>query len=244
MNQKIPQHVAIVMDGNGRWAENRGLERVDGHRAGVNSVKEVIRCCLHHRISTLSLFAFSSENWSRPEMEVDCLMQLFVDALHQEVNELHRHGIRVVFTGDRTQLSQLLQASMLSAENLTRSNQQLILNIVINYGGKWDIVQAAQQLAKRVGEGKLAWEDITENTFAEVLNTKDLPDPDLLIRTSGEQRISNFFLWQLSFTELYFSEVYWPDFTTEEFKKALDWFNHRERRFGLTSQQLTEKPHV
>ncbi|WP_419420237.1 isoprenyl transferase [Legionella sp. D16C41] len=244
MKKRLPKHVAIVMDGNGRWAEARGLLRFEGHRAGVETVKTIIRCCLEHSIPVLSLFAFSSENWARPEKEVEFLMSLFLKALHHEVNELHERNIRVRFTGSRDTLSALLQEQMQQAEELTIKNKSLILNIVINYGGRWDIVNATKLIAKEVLNGHLAIDDIDETIFTNYLNMNDLPEPDLFIRTSGEHRISNFFLWQLAYTELYFTQTYWPDFTAEEFEKALVSFGQRERRYGKTSQQLTEIIHV
>jgi undecaprenyl diphosphate synthase len=221
------------MDGNGRWAENRGLERVEGHSAGVDTVKTVIKCCLQKKIAVLSLFAFSSENWARPAMEVDFLMQLFVQALKREIQELHEQGVSVRFTGDRSQLSAVLCAQMQEAESLTRNNHKLILNFALNYGGKWDIVQAAKALAIQVADGVTSIDTIDESVFSSLLNTHTLPDPDLFIRTSGEQRISNFFLWQLAYTELYFTDVFWPDFNADEFEKALSNFCMRQRRFGL-----------
>ena len=212
MEQKIPQHVAIIMDGNGRWAESRGLARIEGHKAGVESVKKMIRCCMTKRIPCLSLFAFSSENWSRPSEEVNFLMELFLESLRKELAELNQHGIRMRFTGDRSLLSPLLQQQMREAELLTANNEQLILNVVVNYGGKWDLVNAAKKITKAVLNGELAIDDINETNFAHYLDTDGLPEPDLFIRTSGELRISNFFLWQLAYTELYFSEVHWSDF--------------------------------
>ncbi len=232
------------MDGNGRWAQRRGLLRVEGHRAGVLAVKTVIRCCLEAKIPMLSLFAFSSENWSRPETEVEFLMQLFVQALEQEIAELHQHGIRLRFIGNTAVLSPILYQQMQAAEALTANNQRLLLNIVVNYGGKWDLVQAAKKLIQQVSEGTLAMDAINEHSLTAALSTASLPDPDLFIRTSGEQRISNFFLWQLAYTELYFPEVLWPDFTAEEFQKALTNFKSRERRYGKTSLQLSEVTHV
>ncbi len=234
MNQKLPQHVAIVMDGNGRWAENRGLSRIQGHSAGADSVKAIVQCCLQKHIPVLSLFAFSSENWARPAMEVDGLMQLFIQALARELAELHEHGVCLRFTGDRRQLSSALSAEMTVAEKFTSKNSQLVLNVAMNYGGKWDILQAATALARQVSEGLLSPDKIDEAVFSTLLSTHGLPDPDLFIRTSGEQRISNFFLWQLAYTELYFSETLWPDFTASEFEKALDCFMTRQRRYGLT----------
>lgn len=242
LNDSLPQHIAIVMDGNGRWAQNRDLLRVEGHRAGVEAVKIVIRCCLQKRIPILSLFAFSSENWARPKPEVEFLMQLFVEALKKEIDELHQHGISLRFSGDRSALSPSLCEQMQAAEKLTKYNKELILHIVINYGGKWDLVQATKNLLKKICAGTLTVDAINESLLAEHLSTAPLPDPDLFIRTSGEQRISNFFLWQIAYTELYFSEVLWPDFNEEEFNKALTCFSQRERRFGKTSQQFAGSP--
>nr|WP_028388318.1 isoprenyl transferase [Legionella fairfieldensis] len=244
MDEILPQHIAIVMDGNGRWAQSRGLLRVEGHRAGINPVKTVIRCCLECQIPVLSLFAFSSENWSRPEKEVEFLMQLFIEALGKEVQELHQHGVRLRFTGNRITLPQQLCEQMQRAETLTASNNSLILNVVVNYGGKWDLVQATRTLIKQVCSGELALDAVDEAVLSQALSTYGLPDPDLFIRTSGEQRISNFFLWQLAYTELYFSEVPWPDFNATEFHKALANYSRRERRYGKTSQQLSEIPDV
>lgn len=244
MNEILPQHIAIVMDGNGRWAQSRGLLRVEGHRAGVDAVKTVIRCCLQKQIPILSLFAFSSENWSRPENEVEFLMQLFIEALGLEVEELHQHGVRLRFTGDRSALSANLRHEMQTAEQLTENNVRLTLNIVVNYGGKWDLVQAVKKTVKQVCAEEINLNDVNEEFFAQQLSTYGLPDPDLFIRTSGEQRISNFFLWQLAYTELYFTEIHWPDFDAKEFDLALSSFSNRERRFGKTSQQLNETAHV
>ncbi|STY30439.1 UDP pyrophosphate synthetase [Legionella wadsworthii] len=232
MKQKIPQHVAIIMDGNGRWAESRGLPRIEGHKAGVESVKAMIRCCMTKKIPCLSLFAFSSENWSRPAEEVNFLMELFLDSLQKELPELNQHGIRMRFTGDRSLLSPMLQKQMREAELLTQNNDQLILNVVVNYGGKWDVVNATKKIARLVLDGELSIDEINETNFALCLDTAGLPDPDLFIRTSGELRISNFFLWQLAYTELYFSEVHWPDFGEPEFELALASFHKRKRRFG------------
>ncbi len=235
--EKLPQHVAIVMDGNGRWAENRGLPRIEGHRAGVKAVKGVVQSCIEKGIPCLSLFAFSSENWSRPAEEVEFLMQLFLDSLKQELNELHASGIRLCFTGDRSLLSESLQQQMHEAETRTFKNQKLILNIVINYGGKWDILNAVKKAVKAVQSGELDINKLDEERFSSYLNTSQLPDPDLFIRTSGELRISNFFLWQLAYTELYFTDIHWPDFSAAAFEKALDSFSQRKRRYGHISQK-------
>lgn len=238
MNQKIPQHVAIVMDGNGRWAESRGLPRFEGHRAGVEIIKAVVQSCLEKNISVLSLFAFSCENWARPSDEVEFLMQLFIIVLESETAHLNEHGICLRFIGDRSRLSAELCEKMVAAEALTSKNKALFLNIAINYSGKWDIVQAAQTVARGVLDGSITSSDVNEALFESCLSTHGLPDPDLFIRTSGEQRVSDFFLWQLAFTELYFTEVKWPEFTVEEFERAIQIYSGRERRYGLTSKQL------
>lgn len=238
MEDKIPQHVAIVMDGNGRWAESRNLPRIEGHKAGVESVKKMIRTCMTKKINCLSLFAFSSENWSRPVEEVSFLMELFMESLRKEVAELHEHGIRMRFTGDRSVLSPGLQQQMQEAESVTVNNKQLILNIVVNYGGKWDLVTAAKKITRAVSAGQLALDEINEACFAKYLDTDGLPDPDLFIRTSGELRISNFFLWQLAYTELYFTEVHWPDFGEAGLELALESFGKRKRRFGHVLKSL------
>lgn len=232
MDYKLPKHIAIVMDGNGRWAEGRGLPRIEGHKAGVDAVRAMIRACLEKKIPCLSLFAFSSENWQRPSEEVNFLMGLFIEALKNELDELNQHGVQMRFTGDRTRLSELLQQQMVESEQLTKNNQKLILNIVVNYGGKWDLLTAAKKMTQAVLSGDLELSEINEEQFARFLDTSDLPEPDLFIRTSGELRISNFFLWQLAYTELYFTEVHWPDFGQKELERALESFGKRKRRFG------------
>lgn len=238
LKQKIPQHVAIIMDGNGRWAQSRDLSRSEGHLAGVVVAKDITKACVARKIRVLSLWAFGQENWARPADEVDFLMELFATSLTKEVDELHQNGVRLRFTGDRTRLVPSLCQAMQKAEALTASNQTLTLNVVINYSGKWDITQATQRICEQAIHQRIQLEDINEALFSNYLCMSDLPDPDLFIRTSGEQRISNFFLWQLSYTELYFSPVYWPDFTTDMFDEALHSFQDRERRYGKTSAQL------
>lgn len=230
--QKVPQHIAIVMDGNGRWAEKRDMPRIEGHKAGVESVKQLIRCCLARKISCLSLFAFSSENWARPAEEVNFIMELFIQSLRKETDELNQNGVRMCFTGDRSVLSPVLQEQMHETELLTAKNNKLILNIVVNYGGKWDIVTAAKKIAQAVLNNELTLDEIDETHFAHYLDNSHLPEPDLFIRTSGELRISNFFLWQLAYTELYFTDVLWPDFDEKELELALSSFSQRKRRFG------------
>lgn len=220
------------MDGNGRWAQQHGLERMEGHKAGVETVRTVIKCCLEKKIPCLSLFAFSSENWQRPSEEVHFLMSLFITALRSEIDELVQQGIRLCFTGDREPLSILLQEQMAEAEQLTVDNKQLIVNIAVNYGGKWDIVSAAKKMTQAVIDNQIDLADVNEELFNQYIATTQLPELDLFIRTSGELRISNFFLWQLAYTELYFTEVHWPDFSAAEFESALAAFSKRKRRYG------------
>lgn len=226
------------MDGNGRWARARGDARVDGHRAGVEPVRVVIEECVRLKISALTLFAFSSENWGRPRDEVMGLMGLFVESLEAEINELHRNCVRLRFIGDREELDSRLRASMASSEMTTRANTGLQLQIALSYGGRQDIVGAARRLAGRVQRGEIGVADIDEAGFGAALALNGLPDPDLFIRTGGEQRISNFLLWNLAYTELYFTECLWPDFDAVGFHAALRHFATRQRRFGLTDSQL------
>lgn len=232
------------MDGNGRWAEQRGLIRSEGHRKGAEVVKEIVRACVEKQIPVLSVWAFGRDNWARPSSEVDFLMQLLLSVLDHELDELHQVGVRLVFTGDRVGLSEALQQAIITAESYTVNNAGLILNVVFNYSGKWDILQTVKKIAANVVNGEIEIQDIDAALFSSYLSTNGLPDPDLFIRTSGEQRISDFFLWQLSYTELYFSELCWPDFTVEEFAYAINCFSERERRYGKTSKQLEEKTYV
>lgn len=226
------------MDGNGRWALQQGLSRVEGHRKGVDAVRLTVHACLEKKIPYLSLFAFSSENWARPPEEVNYLMQLFMDSIEKEMTHLHERGVRVRFLGERSKLSALLQACMESIETLTANNTNLTLNLALNYGGRWDILETTKILARRVAEEGLSLDAIDESLFSSMLSTDRMPDPDLLIRTSGELRISNFFLWQAAYSELYFTEVHWPDFTLDDFEKALTCFAARFRRYGKTSAQV------
>ncbi len=233
-----PQHVAIIMDGNGRWARSRGLPRPAGHRASVKVVRQVIEECAKAHVKFLTLFAFSSENWRRPPDEVGMLMSLFLDALVREVAELHRNRVRLRFIGDRELLGAELAARMRDAQALTADNPGLGLMVAVAYGGRWDITQACRSLAAEAQSGRLAPMDIGEAQVAERLALAGVPDPDLLIRTGGEQRISNFLLWNLAYTELYFSDVLWPEFSPAHLQSAFAHFADRERRFGKTSDQL------
>lgn len=237
-DSKLPRHVAIVMDGNGRWAKQRGLPRHAGHRAGVKSVRSTVEACARLGIGYLTLFAFSSENWRRPQTEVGMLMQLFLTSLRTEVKQLHKNSIRLQFIGDRSAFSEQLQQKINEAERLTASNTGLTLIIAANYGGRWDITQGAKRIVKQVIESELAIDDITPERFHSELSLGNAPDPDLFIRTGGEQRVSNFLLWQMAYTEFYFSDVLWPDFDRATFDTALECYASRQRRFGQTGEQV------
>ncbi len=238
--KKIPQHVAIIMDGNGRWAQMQGKNRVAGHKAGVESVRAVVTSARKSEVKALTLFAFSSENWQRPAKEVSVLMDLFMYVLTKEVKRLHKHNIRFNVIGDLSRFSNKLQQSIDKSEKLTAKNTGLVLSIAANYGGRWDIAQAAKKLANQVKYGDMLLEDIDENTLHQQTCLADLPPLDLLIRTGGDFRISNFLLWQAAYAELYFTEVLWPDFDETQFKNAITCFDQRERRFGQTGEQARE----
>jgi undecaprenyl diphosphate synthase len=238
----LPRHVAITMDGNGRWATAQGVPRAAGHRAGLKPTRMAIQECARRGIEALTLFAFSSENWNRPPDEVSSLMTLFVDSLDREIDELHANRVRVRFIGDRKLLAVRLQSRIAGAEERTRANDGLKLQIAMSYGGRWDIVQAAQELARQCSSGSIRVADIDEARFARALQLADVPDADLMIRTGGEQRISNFLLWHGAYAELYFTPVLWPEFGVADFEAALAFFGSRERRFGLTGQQLSGQP--
>jgi undecaprenyl diphosphate synthase len=234
----LPRHIAIIMDGNGRWAAARGLARPAGHRTGLKPVRMCIEQCAQRGIEALTLFAFSSENWGRPAEEVGSLMRLFLEALDREIGELHEKGVRVRFIGERTRVAVSLQTRIAAAEARTAGNPGLKLQVAMSYGGRWDIIQAAQKLAKECSSGALRAEEITEGAFAARLALAGLPEADLLIRTGGEHRISNFLLWELAYAELYFSERLWPDFTVSDLEDALGFFAGRERRFGQTRARV------
>jgi undecaprenyl diphosphate synthase len=238
----LPRHIAIIMDGNGRWASARGLPRQAGHKQGVEPVRMSIRECMRRRIPALTLFAFSSENWGRPSEEVGALMGLFVEALDREIDELHENGVRLRFIGDRQGFPVRLQARMSTAETRTAGNTALQFQVAVGYGGRWDIVNAARQLAARCAGGELRATEITPELFGAALQLGELPDPDLFIRTGGEKRISNFLLWNLAYTELYFCDMLWPDFSPADFEAALDFFASRQRRFGLTEARVGDAP--
>ena len=235
----VPRHVAVIMDGNGRWAKKRFMPRVAGHVKGVELVREMVRACLENGIQYLTLFAFSSENWRRPQEEVSLLMQLFVKALEQEVDKLDRNGVRLRVVGELGAFEPRLQALIRKAEEKTATNTRLDLTVAANYGGRWDIMQAMNRMLAAQPEKRAGW---TEADLEPHLSMNFAPEPDLFIRTGGEERISNFLLWQLAYTELYFTPTLWPDFNTEEFGKAIASYQQRERRFGRTSEQLVSRP--
>ena len=234
----LPRHVAIIMDGNGRWAESKGLPRSSGHQGGIEPVREVVRIAAELGLEAVTLFAFSSENFDRPPGEVSRLMTLFVDALDKEIAELDENGVQLFFIGDCAELGPELVEAIRAAEAKTANNTGLKLVIAVAYGGRWDLVQAARDLAEQVREGRLDPAAIDETTFAAALTTANLPPVDLLIRTGGEQRISNFVLWDLAYSEFFFSERLWPEFDRAEFEQALEFFASRQRRFGRTGQQI------
>jgi undecaprenyl diphosphate synthase len=234
---RVPRHVAIIMDGNGRWATKRFLPRVAGHVKGVEAVRTVVEACARRGVEYLTVFAFSSENWRRPEEEVSLLMRLFVTALDREVSKLHANNIRLKVVGDLSRFDAKLQGMISAAERKTAGNTRMTVTVCANYGGRWDIMQAvAKMVAAHPGAG-----EFTEEQLAPHLAMAYAPEPDLFIRTGGEQRISNFLLWQLAYTELFFTDTYWPDFSIESLDEAIASYQHRERRFGRTGAQLAEK---
>jgi undecaprenyl diphosphate synthase len=235
---KTPRHVAIIMDGNGRWAQQKGKLRTFGHKAGVNAVRSAVQFARERGIESLTLFAFSSENWQRPQEEVGLLMRLFSMVLRSEVKKLNKNDIRLKVIGDISAFDEKLQDKIKKAEALTSGNSSLILNIAANYGGRWDVINASRRIAQKIEQQELSISDITEKLFNQHLSTGDLPELDLLIRTGGDHRVSNFLLWQCAYAEFYFSDVLWPDFNEDVFKLAIADFASRQRRFGLTGAQI------
>jgi undecaprenyl diphosphate synthase len=235
---RLPQHVAIIMDGNGRWAEQRGLSRLHGHRVGKDSVRAVVESARKLGIRYLSLFAFSTENWNRPPKEVDALMQLLRRYLASELDKMMKHGIRLIAVGSLRRLPPAVREALRSAVASTRNNTGMTVVLAVSYGGRDEITDAVRRLARKVKKGQLEPDAITQDVFRRHLATKDIPDPDLLVRTSGEMRVSNFFLWQLAYTEIYVTETLWPDFREREFEQALGSFEQRQRRFGRTPTQV------
>jgi len=240
-NNNNPRHIAIIMDGNGRWAQKRFMTRAVGHQAGVKAVRKIVECCAKHKVEVLTLFAFSSENWRRPEAEVALLMALFMATLQREIDKLDRNNIRLRFIGDRTVFSDKLQQKMTEGEAQTQDNTALTVVVAANYGGHWDVCQAFRKVAEKMATGELKNQVISEELINQHLSTAGLPDPDLFIRTGGEQRVSNFMLWQLAYTELYFTTTLWPDFDQNSLEDAIKSFKSRQRRFGHTSEQVLNK---
>lgn len=237
-SESLPRHIAIIMDGNGRWAKNRNLPRTAGHKAGVRAVTQSVEYCVQRGIRELTLFAFSSENWRRPQQEVSVLMKLFFLTLEQETEKLLKNGVRLKFIGERSAFSLDLQSKIAESEEKTKGGTNLTLIIAANYGGRWDILQAFRKIAHSIETGTLEASEISEQTIEACLSFPHWPGPDLFIRTGGEQRISNFMLWQLAYTELYFTDTLWPDFDEKSFQLALDDYAGRQRRFGYTGEQI------
>ncbi|MHB1126592.1 MAG: isoprenyl transferase [Bacillota bacterium] len=229
---KIPRHVAIIMDGNGRWAQRRGLPRASGHRAGVEALRSVVRACVEFGVEVLTVYAFSTENWKRPQREVDILMDLLIEYLRKELAELHDEGVRIRAIGRWQEIPEAAQAELIHSMQVTSENKRLLFNIALNYGGRLEIVEAAKKIASLVKEGQLEPAAINENMFGDFLYTAGLPDPDILIRPSGEMRVSNFLLWQLAYTEFWITPTFWPDFDKLELLKAIVDYQNRHRRFG------------
>jgi len=238
--QSLPKHIAIIMDGNGRWAQAQGKPRVFGHKKGVDAVRNAVQFCQKLEIKSLTLFAFSSENWQRPEQEVSTLMELFMFVLTKEVKKLHKNNVKLRIVGELSRFSDKLQKRVVEAEKLTKDNTGLCLNIAANYGGRWDITQATQKVATLVSEGKIKSEDINEDLISQHIMMAEQPDLDLLIRTGGDLRISNFLLWQAAYAELYFTDILWPDFNDEAFADSIACYVSRERRFGCTGEQIKQ----
>jgi undecaprenyl diphosphate synthase len=235
---RVPRHIAIIMDGNGRWAKQRNQPRFFGHKAGVEAVRNVVKVCAQRGIEVLTLFAFSSENWRRPKKEVSLLMELLYTALTREVSKLNDNNVRLRIIGDRSVFSDKLQKRLRESEQFTEQNTGLILVVAVNYGGRWDITQAARCVTEKALAGELRVSDITPELVGQYLSLSDLPEPDLFIRTGGEQRVSNFVLWQLAYSELFFTETLWPDFSAASLDEAINSFSKRQRRFGRTGEQV------
>lgn len=237
----IPAHIAIIMDGNGRWARRRGLPRVAGHQRGVETVREIVKAASALGVKYLTLYTFSTENWKRPKDEVTTLMRLIVKSLQNETNELHANNVRLTTIGDNEALPEIVRQELAEAVKKTSENTGLTLNLALSYSGRWEILEAVKQIAHRACNGELKSEDITEELFSGCLTTANIPDPDLLIRSGGEFRVSNFLLWQIAYTELVVLDVLWPDFSREYFYQAIENYQKRERRFGLVSEQISKK---
>ena len=240
MNSKSskPKHIIIIMDGNGRWAEQNGLTRSAGHKAGVKVLRNLIEHAVHLELKTLTVYAFSRENWQRPKKEVELLLDLFISSLESEVKDLHENNIKLNFIGETDKFSEKLKKSMSKSESLTSNNSKLTLNVALNYSGRWDVYKALLSIIDDMIAKKITKNDVNEELINTKLTLADYDEPDLLIRTGGEKRLSNYLLWQIAYTELYFTNTLWPDFNTDQFDLALDWYTKRQRRFGKTSEQI------
>ncbi len=238
IKERMPKHVAVIMDGNGRWAKKRGNQRIFGHRNGVQSVRETVRAAGELEIDYLTLYAFSTENWNRPKKEIDALMSLLITSIEKETPELIKNNVRLVTIGDQSLISEKVKTKLDGLIAKTKENTGLTVVLALSYSARWEITMAMQQIAKSIESGDLKPEEVTEQTITTTLSTAKIPDPDLLIRTSGEHRISNFLLWQIAYAELYFTETLWPDFRAENFYEAIYAYQQRERRFGKTSEQI------
>lgn len=236
----IPQHVAIIMDGNGRWAKQQGEDRIFGHHEGVNSVREIVEACGEIGVKYLTLYAFSTENWNRPKDEVDALMELLVATISMETPNLNKKGVRLQAIGDIKSLPESCQKELQESIDITSKNDTVTLILALSYSSKWEITNSVKEIAKQIEEGKLKSSEITSKHIEKYLNTNIFPDPELMIRTSGEHRISNFLLWQLAYAEFYFTDTLWPDFRKNDFFKAILSYQNRERRFGKTSEQISK----
>jgi len=239
--ENLPHHIAIIMDGNGRWANTRGLPRIAGHRKGVRTVRKITKICGELGIQALTLYTFSSENWNRPITEVGALMKLLVNSLHKEVEDLMKNNVRFTVIGDMTKFDPKIRNELINASNKTKNNSGLNLNLALSYGSREEILNATRKLIEKVTLGEIKIKDINENLFSKMLHTKDLLDPDLLIRTGGEFRISNFLLWQIAYTEIHITDRYWPEFDKQDLINAIYDYQNRERRFGRVSEQLQAK---
>ena len=236
----IPIHIAIIMDGNGRWAKNKGLPRVAGHRKGIETVREVVETCVNLGVKFLTLYTFSTENWKRPKDEVSTLMRLIVKSLRDETDELHANGIKLTTIGDFDKLPSIVQSELKDAFKKTAQNSKMVLNLALSYGGRWEIINAVKKVAALVRDKKIQVDDIDMELFSKNLTTQNFPDPDLLIRSGGEYRISNFLLWQIAYSEIFVTETLWPNFNAKNLLEAIKDFQHRERRFGLVSEQISQ----
>ncbi len=240
-NGEIPEHIAIIMDGNGRWAKSQGKTRVFGHRQGVTSVRDAVEACGQLGVKYLTLYTFSTENWKRPKDEVTILMKLLIKSLKNETDRLHENNVRLIATGNLEKLPDIVYKELQDAMRKTKDNKLMTLNLALSYSGRWDIINAVRKIAGDVESRKIKTEDINENLFPSYLATSGIPDPDLMIRTGGEYRISNFLLWELAYTEIYIDDVFWPEFRRQHLYNAIREFQKRERRFGLVSEQLNKK---